>query len=74
MLLLAALTFTALFALAAVILVETLGANWRKISAALEGRSLLAEPLIETRPTRVRVTSRRVSRPVTARPRQRVAA
>jgi hypothetical protein len=74
MLLLAALTFTAVFALAAVVLLETLGANRRKIAAALQGRSLLAQPMIETRPVQVRITSRRVSRPVSARPRQRVAA
>ena len=74
MLLLTALAFTAVFALAAVVLLETLAVNKRKIVAALEGHSLLAEPMLSTRPVQVCISSRRVNRPVTARPQLRAAA
>jgi hypothetical protein len=74
MLVLATLASCTLLALAAVTLWETLGQNAQKIVAALEGRSLLAQPVLQTRPVEVRITSRRVSRPVTARPRLRAAA
>jgi hypothetical protein len=74
MLVLATLASCTLLALAAVTLWETLDENGQKIVAALEGRSLLAQPVLQTRPVEVRITSRRVSRPVTARPRLRAAA
>lgn len=74
MLLLVALAFTAVLGLAALLIAETLADNRNKIVAALEGRSLLAEPVLVTRPVRVRIATRRVSRPVTARPRLRAAA
>ncbi len=74
MLLLTALAFTAVLALAAIVLLETLAENKRKIVAALEGHSLLSEPMLATRPVQVRIASRRVSRPVSARPRLRAAA
>jgi hypothetical protein len=74
MTLLAALAFTAVLALALSILLETVGLNWRKITAALEGHSLLAEPVLATRPVQVRMTSRSVTRPLTARPQLRAAA
>lgn len=74
MLLLTALAFTAVLALSLVLLLETVGTNWRKISAALGGHSLLAEPVMVTPPVQVRIASRRVSRPLTARPELRVAA
>lgn len=74
MLLLAAFTFTALFALAAVILIQTIGLNAAAIRAALAGRSFLSDPVLVSRPVTVRMASRRVSRPVTARPRLRAAA
>lgn len=74
MLLLTALAFSAVFALAAMVLAETLGGNASKIVAALEGRSQLTEPLLVTRPVSVRVASRRVSCPVTVQPQLRAAA
>lgn len=74
MLLLTALAFTTVLALAAVVLLETLADSRRKIVAALEGHSLVSGPMLITRPVQVRIASRRVSRPVTARLRQRAAA
>ncbi|GAA4016773.1 hypothetical protein GCM10022280_14820 [Sphingomonas swuensis] len=74
MTLLAALAFTAVLAVAMSVLAETIGLNWRKIAAALEGQSFLAEPVMVTRPVRVRMVSRPVSRPLTARPQLRAAA
>lgn len=74
MLLLAGLAFTFVLGLSLMILAETVGGNMRKIVAALEGRSMIAEPVLVTRPVRVRMTSRRVSRPLTARPQLRAAA
>lgn len=72
--LLAALAFTAVFGLAMSVLFETLGLNWRKITAALDGHSPIAEPVMVTRPVQVRIASRRVCRPLTARPQLRRAA
>ena len=74
MLLLTALAFTAVLGLALLAIGETVVANGRKILAALAGRSLLAEPTMVIRPVRVRVESRRVSRPLKAQPQLRVAA
>jgi hypothetical protein len=74
MLLVAAFAFTAVFALAGIVLAETLLAGRHKIVAALAGRSPAAEPVMVTRPVRVRIASRRVSRPVTAQPRLAAAA
>jgi hypothetical protein len=74
MLLLTALAFTAVLALAFMVALETLAVNKGKIVAALEGRSLLAEPMLSTRPVQVRIATRRVSRPLTARPQLRAAA
>lgn len=74
MLVLAALASFALLAVAAAVLWQTIHANADKIVAALEGRSLLVQPVLQTRPVQVRITSRRVSRPVTAQPRMRAAA
>lgn len=74
MLLLAAFAFTAVIALAACLLVDTVAGSWTKIIAALEGRSPAAEPVLVTRPVQVRMTSRRVSLPLTARPQLRAAA
>ena len=74
MLVLAVLAFTAIFGLGLFTLGETLAGNKRKILAALRGHSLLSEPLLVTRPVTVRIVSRRVSRPVSARPQLRAAA
>jgi hypothetical protein len=74
MLVLAAFASCTLLALAAVTLWETLGQSAHKIVAALEGRSLITQPVLQTRPVEVRISSRRVSRPVTAQPRMRAAA
>jgi hypothetical protein len=74
MLVLTILAFTAVLALGLFTLGETLAVNRGKILAALGGRSLLAEPVLATRPVSIRVSSRRVSRPVTARPQLRAAA
>lgn len=74
MLLLVALAFAAVIALSALVLAETLQDNFAKIVAALEGRSFLSQPLLVTRPVTVRIVSRRVSRPLTARPQLRAAA
>lgn len=72
--LLTALAFTAVLGLALMVLLENLVAYGRKIVAALEGRSLLAEPALGTRPVKVRMSARRVSRPLTARARLRAVA
>jgi hypothetical protein len=74
MLLIAALAFTAIFALALAILIETISLNAAAIRAALAGRSFLSQPPVVSRPVTVRMASRRVSRPVTATPRLRAAA
>ncbi|UUR08629.1 hypothetical protein [Sphingomonas glaciei] len=74
MLVLTILAFTAIFALGLFTIGETLAGNRGKIVAALGGHSLLTEPTIVTRPISVRVVSRRVSQPVTARPQLRAAA
>jgi hypothetical protein len=74
MLVLTVLAFTAVLALGLFTLGETFADNGDKILAALEGRSLLAEPALVTRPGTVRVVTRPVSRPVSARPRLRAAA
>jgi hypothetical protein len=73
---LAILAFTAVLGFALFALLETLAVNGRKIMAALRGASLLAEPMLVTRPVTIRVLSRRVSRPVVAMatPRLRAAA
>lgn len=74
MLLLAALAFTVVFALAAVVMVETIGLNASAIRAALAGRSFLSQPTLVSRPVTVRMASRRVSRPLSVQPRLRAAA
>jgi len=74
MLVLTVLTFTAVLGLGLLSIGETLAANLNKILAALGGHSLLSEPVLVTKPVTVRMVSRRVSQPVTARPQLRVAA
>lgn len=74
MLVLAILAFTAILGLGLLTLGETLAGNKDKILAALGGHSLLAQPVLVTRSVTVRVVSRRVSQPVSARPRLRAAA
>lgn len=74
MLVLTVLAFTAVLGLALFALGETLVGNKGKILAALGGHSQLAEPVLITRPVTVRIVSRRVSRPVSARPQLRAAA
>lgn len=74
MLVLAVLAFTAILGLGLLTIGETLASNLNKISAALSGQSLLSEPVLVTRPVTVRVTTRRVSQSVSARPPLRVAA
>lgn len=74
MLVLAVLAFTAILALGMFSIGETLAGNRNKILAALNGESMLSGPMLVTRPVKVRVVSRRVSQPVTARPQLRVAA
>ena len=74
MLVLAVLAFTAILGLGLLIIGDTLAGNERKIWAALRGHSLLSEPVLVTRPVTVRVSSRKVSQPVSAQPRLRAAA
>lgn len=74
MLVLTILAFTTILGLGLFTLGETLAGNKQKILAALGGHSQLAEPLLVTRPVTVRIVSRRVSRPVSARPQLRAAA
>lgn len=74
MMVLASLASFALLALAASVLWDTLRSSADKIVAALEGRSFGASPVLQTRPVQVRISSRRVSRPVTVQPRLRAAA
>lgn len=74
MLVLAVFAFTAVLGLGLFTLGETLAGNRDKILAALRGHSMLAEPVLVTRPVSVRVVSRRVSQPVPVRPRLRAAA
>lgn len=74
MLVLAVLAFTAILALGMFSIGETLAGNRNKILAALNGESMLSRPMLVTRPVTVRIVSRRVSQPVTARPQLRVAA
>ena len=74
MLVLAVLAFTAVLGLGLFSIGETVAGNQNKILAALGGRSIMAAPVLVTRPVTVRVTSRRISQPVTARPQLRVAA
>lgn len=73
---LATLPFLAALGVAALTLQASVGGNWRKIVAALQGRSLLAQPLLSTRPVSVRFSGRAPSlRPArTAVPRWRAAA
>lgn len=74
MLVLTVLAFTAVLALGLFTVGETVVGNSDKILAALGGHSQLSEPVLATRPVSVRVVSRRVSQPVTARPQLRAAA
>ena len=74
MLVLTVLAFTAVLGLGLLTLGETLASNLNKIDAALRGHSLMTEPLLVTRPVSVRVVTRRVSQPVSARPQLRAAA
>ncbi len=74
MLVLAVLAFTAILGLGLLTIGETLASNLNKISAALSGHSLRSEPVLVTRPVTVRVSTRRVSQPVSARPQLRAAA
>lgn len=74
MLVLTVLAFTAILGLGLLTVGETILGNKQKILAALEGRSLLAQPVLVTRPVTVRIKSRRVSRPVSVRPQLRAAA
>lgn len=74
MLVLTVLAFTTVLGLALLTIGETLASNLNKIDAALRGHSLMAEPVLVTRPVSVRVTTRRVSQPVSARPQLRAAA
>lgn len=55
---LATLPFLAALWLSAVVLLEIFGENGGKIAAALKGRSLLAEPVVSTRPVVVRMAPR----------------
>lgn len=74
MLVLSFFAFVAVLGLGLFTLGETLAGSSRKIIAALEGRSMLAQPTLVTRPVTVRMVSRRVSQPVSASPRLRAAA
>nr|WP_314444916.1 hypothetical protein [uncultured Sphingomonas sp.] len=74
MLVLTILAFTAILAVGLFSIGETVAVNQAKIGAALRGHSQLADPVLVTRPVSVRIVSRRVSRPVTVRPRLRAAA
>lgn len=74
MLVLTVFAFTAVLGLGLFALGETLALNRGKIVAALRGHSMLAEPVLVTRPVNVRVVSRRVSQPAPVRPRLRAAA
>lgn len=74
MLLLTALAFTAVLGFALYAALRTLADNGSKILAALGGRSRGVQPVLATRPVRVRIATRRVSQPVSARPRLRAAA
>lgn len=74
MLVLAVFAFTAVLGLGLFAMGETLAENRGKILAALRGHSLLAEPMLVTRPVSVRVVSRRVSQPTPVRPQLRAAA
>jgi hypothetical protein len=74
MLVLTVLAFTAALGFGLLIIGETIAGSFNKILAALSGRSVYAEPMLVTRPVAVRVVSRRVSQPVSARPQLRAAA
>ncbi|GAA4040618.1 hypothetical protein GCM10022281_21970 [Sphingomonas rosea] len=74
MIVLGFLAFTVALGLALLVMGDTLAANAPKIAAALRGHSLLAEPVMVTRPVSVRMVSRRVSQPVSVQPRLRAAA
>ena len=74
MLVLTVLAFTAVLGLGLLTIGETLASNLNKIAAALRGHSLLTDPVLVTLPVTVRVATRRVSQPVSARPRLRAAA
>jgi hypothetical protein len=74
MLVLAVLAFTSILGMGLMAIGQTLAGNIHKILAALRGHSLLTEPMLVTRPVTVRVVSRRVSQPVSVRPRLRAAA
>ncbi len=74
MLVLTVLAFTAVLGLGLLTLGETIASNLHKIAPALRGHSLLSEPVLVTRPVTVRVSTRRVSQPVSAQPPLRVAA
>lgn len=72
---LASLPFVAGLAAAVVLTARMLKDEGVKIRAALAGHSLLAEPVMTTRPVKVRIVSRsRVSRPLRSTPLLRAAA
>ena len=72
---LASLPFVAGLAAALMLIARMLKAEGAKIRAALAGHSLLAEPVMTTRPVKVRIVSRsRVSRPLRSTPLLRAAA
>lgn len=72
---LASLPFVAGLAAALVLLGRMFKDEGAKIRAALAGHSLLAEPVMTTRPVKVRIVSRsRVSRPLRSTPLLRAAA
>jgi hypothetical protein len=72
---LASLPFIAGLVLAVAVVMHMLKRDGAKIRAALLGRSLLAQPVLATRPVTVRTVSRsRVSQPLRAAPLLRAAA
>lgn len=73
---LATLPFLAAIWLGAVVIANLLEQDGAKITAALQGRSLLAEPVVSTRPVVVRMTARRspAQRPMRVAPQLRAAA
>ena len=74
MLVLAILAFTAVLGLGLLTLGETIAPNRDKIFAALRGQSLLASPVLVTRPVSVLIVSQRVSRTLPVAPQLRAAA
>jgi hypothetical protein len=72
---LATLPFLAALWLAAVVIARMVEEDGAKILDALQGRSLLAEPAVQTRPVVVRMAPRRSARrPMRAEARLRAAA